>query len=163
MFVAIDRFGGKPVDDNFKNTVKDFLGKYRLTGYELEIQGPSYVPLEIRLRVCVDPNYFGSEIKQRLVEAFSNRDLPDGRRGFFHPDNYTFGQPVYLSQIYAAAMKVKGVTCVTVNVFQRWGKSPNNELDIGFVKIGPFEIARVDTDPNFAENGIIEFDLEGGR
>jgi hypothetical protein len=163
VFVAIDRFGGKSVDDNFRRTVKDYLEKYRLTGYELEIQGPSYVPLEISLRVCIDPNYFQSEVRRMLVDSFSNRDLPDGSRGFFHPDNYTFGQPVYLSQIYAAAMKVDGVSCVTVDIFQRWGKSPNNELETGFVKIGPFEIARVDTDPNYLENGIITFEVEGGR
>ena len=38
-----------------------------------------------------------------LLDVFSARDLPDGRRGVFHPDNFTFGQPVYLSRLYAAA------------------------------------------------------------
>jgi hypothetical protein len=48
--------------------------------------------------------------------------LPDGRRGVFHPDNFTFGQPVYLSQIYAAAQAIDGVASVDVTQFERQGR-----------------------------------------
>ena len=60
------------------------------------------------LEVCVEPGYFRSDVKQALLERLSSRVLPDGQRGFFHPDNFTFGQPVYLSPIFAAAMAVSG-------------------------------------------------------
>ncbi len=39
-----------------------------------------------------------------LLDALERpRPLPDGRRGLFDPDNFSFGQTVYLSPIYAAA------------------------------------------------------------
>ena len=67
------------------------------------------------------PNHFRSDVERELFEYLSNRDLPDGRRGLFHPDNFTFGQPVYLSAIYAAAHQVTGVESVEVHTFQRLG------------------------------------------
>ena len=48
----------------------------------------------------------------RCSRCSAARDLPDGRRGLFHPDNFTFGQPVYLSRLYAAAHAVDGVDSV---------------------------------------------------
>jgi hypothetical protein len=38
--------------------------------------------------------------------------------GFFHPDNLTFGEGVYLSKLVAAAQAVPGVEGVTVKTFR---------------------------------------------
>ena len=89
--------------------------------------------------------------------------------GFFHPDNFTFGQPVYLSQIVAAVMATPGVYWVDVddtppkpNRFQRWSFSPRGEVAAGQISMGRLEIARLDNDPNHAENGRIDFLMQGG-
>jgi hypothetical protein len=60
-------------------------------------------------------------------------------------------------------MKVEGITFASVERFQRWREAYNNELDEGVIKMASFEIARLDNDPNFPENGRIEFIIEGGR
>jgi hypothetical protein len=161
IFVTIDRIGGLPVDDNFKIETVKFLNKYRLAGYDIEVNGPVYVPLKIELDICLKPGYFASEVNQELLRVFSNRTLADGRKGFFHPDNFTFGQSLYLSQVYEAAMKIEGVLSVIIKVFQRWGRKSNNELDTGVIKVGMLEIIRLDNDLNFAENGIIDFNFNG--
>ena len=67
--------------------------------------------------VCVKPDYFRSHVKEGLRDLFSSRTLPDGRRGVFHPDNFTFGQPVYLSSLYAAAQSVDANT-MTLQYFE---------------------------------------------
>lgn len=41
MFVAVDRMGGLAVDDAFKADFAAFLERFRLAGYDLEIQGRS--------------------------------------------------------------------------------------------------------------------------
>ncbi|MCC5670224.1 hypothetical protein LC653_42150 [Nostoc sp. CHAB 5784] len=51
----------------------------------------------------------------------SDRILSDGKRGVFHPDNFTFGQPVYLSRLYATAQALPGVIAVQITKFQRQG------------------------------------------
>ncbi len=167
MFLTVDRMGGLPVDPAFEDDLRLFLERFRLAGQDLEIDGPRFVPLELAFVVCVEPNYFRSDVKEALLEVFSNRDLPDGRRGFFHPDNFTFGQPVYLSQIVAAAMQVTGVRWIDTsdqspNLFKRWGESAHGEFDKGQIDLGRLEIARLDNDPSQRENGKIELIMQGG-
>src|SRR5690606_17793785 len=102
MFITTDRVGGRPIDDAFEADLREWLGRYKLAGHDVEIEPPIFVPLDIALTVCVKPGYFRAHAKAALLEIFSSRDLPDGRRGYFHPDNFTFNQRVYLSPIIAA-------------------------------------------------------------
>jgi hypothetical protein len=88
--------------------------------------------------------------------------LPDGRKGFFHPDNFTFGQPVYLSQIYGAVLAVPGVQRVSATVFQRYGRPANNELVNGVLPVLGREIALLDTVANSLERGQLILTMAGG-
>jgi hypothetical protein len=161
-FVTADRVGGQAVDDRFEVDLRSYLDRYRMAGVDLEINGPIPVPLELSLLICVKAGHFRSDVKQALLRAFANRSYPDGRRGFFHPDNFTFGQSLYLSRVYEAALAVDGVESVEVQKFQRWGKTPQGELAAEVLTVGPFEVIRLDNDPNFPENGKIEFNMAGG-
>ena len=162
MFITIDRAGGRRVDATFEDDIRAFLEYYRLAGYDVEINGPIFVPLDLAMTVCVKSGYFRSTVKQALLAAFSNRDLLTGERGFFHPDNFTFGQSVYLSQIYEAAMSIAGVQSVNITRFQRWGKAANEELNNGVLTPNRLEVIQLDNDPNFAENGKLDFVMQGG-
>jgi hypothetical protein len=161
-FVTFDRQDGLPVDATFKGAMQKALERYRLAGYDLEFNGPVYVPLEIVMMVCVKRGYFRSNVKQSMLKTFSSTVLANGRRGFFHPDNFTFGQPLYLAQIYQVAMAVDGVDSVKVLRFKRWGKTDGGEAPAGELKPGLFEVLRLDNDPNYPENGKIEFDMQAG-
>src|SRR5258708_20301822 len=86
----------------------DWVTGFTQAGYDLEINAPIYVPLDIVVDVCVAPYHFRGDVEQALLIALSNRALPDGTLGFFHPDNFTFGQPLYLSQLYQAILAVEG-------------------------------------------------------
>jgi hypothetical protein len=121
------------------------------------------VPLEIDMGVCVKPEYFRSDVKSALLDVFSNGVRPDGQRGIFHPDNFSFGQAVYLSHIYHAAMAVNGVASVEVTKFQRWNAPDEEALHSGALALGRIEIARLDNDPDFPENGVLRIHLEGGK
>lgn len=169
MFINVDRKGGRQVDDEFKNKLHAFLEPFRMAGYDIEIKGSQFVPLDIAMTVCVAPGYSLSDVKIALLETFSSVELPDGRLGFFHPDNFTFGQPVYLSRAITTAMKVQGVQWVDMddrdpkpNCFRRLGQPSRGELEEGRINMGRLEIARLDNDPNRPENGRIEFYMEGG-
>jgi hypothetical protein len=113
--------------------------------------------------VCVAPNYFRSDVRAALLEIFSNRVLPDGRRGQFHPDNFTFGQTVYLSPIIAAAQKVPGVSSVEIIGFRRQGTADPKPLQDGQLPLGRLEIARLDNDPSFPERGLFTLTAVGGK
>jgi hypothetical protein len=162
VFVTVDRKLGREVDADFKNEMRAYLERYRIAGYDLEINSPVFVPLDILLLACARPGHYRANVKEVLLARFSNRETADGKRGFFHPDNFTFADPVYLSRIYEAAMEVAGVASVVVRRFQRFGKTANSEIDKGVLTTAPLEIVRLDNDPNFPENGKIEFQIEGG-
>lgn len=166
MFITIDRKNGHEVDDAFEAELVDFVNRFRLAGHDIEIEPPVFVPLDIVMTVCVHKGYFKDKVKQALLETFSSRDLPGGKRGFFHPDNFTFGQPVYLSQVIDTAMQVTGVKWVDLkgepNRFQRWGEAAHHEVNDGQIAMERLEIARLDNNPSAPENGKIEFIMEGG-
>jgi predicted phage baseplate assembly protein len=166
LFLTVDRKGGRPVDAAFQQELCAFLEAFRLAGHDLEIDPPIFVPLEIRLPICVGPRYRRADVERALLQRFGNGTLPDGVPAFFHPDRYTFGQPVYLSQLVSAAMEVPGVTWVDTarseTRFQRQGHAPADELSKGLIPMGRLEIARMDNDPSFPEHGKLSFLLEGG-
>ena len=123
VFITVDRFGGLPVDDEFEEQASAITSSaIAWPGHDLEVDAPRFVSLEIEMHVCVKPDYFRSDVKPRLLDIFSNRVLPDGRRGLFHPDNFTFGQTVYLSPLIAAAQAVAGVASVRDHRFPTPGQ-----------------------------------------
>jgi hypothetical protein len=162
VFITVDRVGGRPIDDGFEDELRAFLDPFRLAGHDIEIEAPQFVSLRLELSVCVAPGYVRSTVKAALLEVFSSRTLRGGRRGFFHPDNFTFGQPVYLSGIVAAAMDVAGVEWVDVTAFHRYGEPGQSGLEDRELRLGRLEIARLDNDPSRPENGRIEIEMEGG-
>jgi hypothetical protein len=95
--------------------------------------------------------------------VLGSRTRADGTRGLFHPDNFSFGQTVFLSPLYAAARTVAGVASVQVTRFQRQGQPDPTPLADGFMPLGRLEIARLDNDPNFPEHGVLRLELHGGK
>jgi Baseplate J-like protein len=162
VFITVDRTGGQPVDRAFRQQLRDFLERFRMAGHDLEINDPQFVALDLAMTVQVMPNYYRSAVKAALLTTFGRDRLPDGRPGFFSPEQFTFGQPVYLSQVIAQAMAVAGVQAVKVTRFHRWGEPPVNELATGQITFGALEIARLENDPNAPEQGRLTVNLEGG-
>ena len=121
-----------------------------------------HVPLDIQLQICVASGYFAADVKAALLETFTASVDRHGRPGFFHPDGFTFGTPLYLSAVVARAMAVAGVASVDIRRFQRWGRSAKGELAAGVITASQLEVLRADGDLNFPENGQISFIVEGG-
>ncbi len=163
VWVAVDPFGSEEADQSLLDEIARKLHHYRLIGHDLVVKSAHRVPLDIGLTICIGPNYLRSHVKAELLKIFSNKRLTDNKWGFFHPDNLTFGDDIYLSKIIAAAQAVQGVESVTVTRMQRWGEAENNEIENGVLPLSPLEIARLENDPVFPENGKLSLDMRGGR
>ncbi len=162
IFLTVDRKGGRPLDEPFKAALRSFLERFRMAGHDIAIEEPRFVPLDIAMKVQVEAGYFRTTVKQALLETFSNRVLLNGQLGFFAPDQLTFGQSVYLSQVIQFAVKVDGVRSLDIIRFQRLGRRAQGELKTGEITFAPLEIARLDNNPANPEQGRIEFEMEGG-
>lgn len=163
VFITADRLGGAAVDAAFEAGLRGWVEPYRMAGQDVEVDAPRPVALELALRICVAPDHFSSDVKRALLQVFSKRTFPDGRRGFFHPDNFTFGQTLYLSAVYAAAQAVTGVTSVEVVRFKRRGRPGPDVPADGKLVFAATEIPRLDNDPSFPERGVCELIMEGGK
>ncbi|MBW4659730.1 MAG: baseplate J/gp47 family protein [Drouetiella hepatica Uher 2000/2452] len=165
IYITVDREEGESIEGDFKQKLLAFLEEFRLTGHDIEIENPRFVALDIEMTVKVKSGYFQSAIKKALMDAFSKQILATQQKGFFHPDRFSFGDPVYLSQVISSAIAVEGVESVNVTQFKRWVESDDQgrrALELGQIAFDLLEIARLDNDPSSPENGRIEFQMEGG-
>jgi predicted phage baseplate assembly protein len=161
--ITVDREGGLPLDRNFEADLAANIERYRMAGHDLNFNDPVFVSLHLGLQVCVSRDYFRSDVKQALLEIFNSGMRRDGSRGLFHPDNFSFGQTIYLSPWHAAARQVRGISSVRVTRFSRQGDEDPKPLADRFIQLGRLEIARLDNDPNFPEHGVLELTMLGGK
>ena len=163
VFLTVDRKGGLPVDKDFQTGMRDHIERFRLAGYDVVVDSPRFVSLEIEILVCVKPGYFRENVKEALLEVLSGGRLADGRLGVFHPDRFSFGQPVYLSRIYEAVLGVAGVQSAVVKTFQRQDEDSPDALEEGKLVLGRLEIARLENDPNYPDHGVLRIEMGGGQ
>ena len=117
--VAVDALGSGEPSPELLGSVSYALERYRRIGHDLVVGPARDVPLDIALTVCATPGHQHGQILAELYRLLGSRRLPGGRLGFFHPDALTFGDPVRLSRLVAAAAAVPGVESVTVTRLSR--------------------------------------------
>lgn len=169
--IAIDPAGfavaGDAVSDmlwaELSPRIASHLEAVRLIGEDLELRPPRYVPLEILVVVCVADTYWREDIREVLEQEFSDTWTPDGRRGFFHPDQWTFGQALHRSAIEGRIGRIAGIRHVVRITMKRFSAPqpglPGREvLDMAFD-----EVLLLANDPAHLERGSIRFELQGGR
>jgi predicted phage baseplate assembly protein len=163
VFATVDPAGTDMLDPGTETAVRTQLTRYKLAGYDLEIDPPQYVALHIGLVVCAAPDHFRADVRVAVRQALSAATLTDGTRGLFHPDNFTFGQPLHLSRLYAAVEAVPGVDSAEVVTFHRYGRPAAGELRRGRIDAGRLEVLRLDNDPSFPEHGVLSIAMRGGK
>jgi hypothetical protein len=174
--ITVDPLGGTTLTDEQLDELADYLNAVRLIGEDLEIRPPVFVALDIQLVVCAHPSFWPEDLTAVLEEEFSDGYTGDGRLGFFHPDNFTFGQILHSSQIIGRALEVPGVDRVLKLSIRRWdqaGGPTNSVLVINpedlptsedlKIEVGANEIILVANDPNALEDGRMAIRVEGGR
>lgn len=174
--VAIDPSGGNLLAEPLRRQIATHLDAVRLIGEDLEVRPARYVPLDIFIRVCAHPDYWPEDLRRQLELEFSDGYTPDGRSGLFHPDNWSFGQPLHSSQLIGRALSVQGVGRVLLASIRRLhglsgpslttitaapGEVPTPVVEK--LEVRSFEIIQVANDPSRLETGRLNFEILGGR
>ncbi|MFP3556879.1 putative baseplate assembly protein [Paraburkholderia sp. SIMBA_049] len=163
VFITVEPSGGGVPGGTLRHGVARKVDAFRLAGQDFELEGPDYVPLDIELTVCVDPDYVQRDVQKALLEALGSGTLPDGQPAFFAPGRFKLGQTVYLSPIYTAARAVAGVQSVSATVFQPQGVQTSVWLHRAEIALGPFQAARMDNDPSLPDHGRLRLVMRGGK
>jgi hypothetical protein len=168
--VAADPLGTETADSELLAEIAAYLEPYRRIGHDLAVRAPDYVALDLGLSVCVLPGYLRGNVEGALLAVLGTGVLAGGMPALFNPDRLTFGQGVYLSPIVAAAQAVPGVMEVEVTRLAPYlpgtpapTTTPDQVPKNGVLALGPFQIARLDNDPNAPANGRLTLLLRGGR
>lgn len=162
-FVTVQRAGGAEVDEPFAARVTAALEPLRPAGHALAVRGPAWAALDVVLGVRVAPHRFRRAVESALAAALGDEVLADGAPAFFHPDRWSFGQPVHLAPLVAAAMGVDGVEDVTAVRFRRMDAAAGTPAVVDPVPVGAREVARADTRRGTGPAyGRVAFHVEGG-
>jgi hypothetical protein len=159
--VVIDPEGTTKLSEVLRASVEQQLDSVHLIGEDIEVRAPEFVPLIIVVDVCISRDYWIDDVAPVIEQAFSNSYTPDGRQAFFNPDRWTFGQPLYASEIDGVLQKIEGVEHVISIRFTRWWNQTVTYSEV--MPIAPEEIVLVENDPSRMETGSITFTYLGGR
>jgi hypothetical protein len=163
VFIAAEPLTGGNLTPALKKALSKSENQYRLAGQDIQLESPQYVSLDIALTVCVDPDYFRSDVFKALQQVLGCGLLPNGQKAMFYPGNFVLGQTVYLSPIYTAVRTVAGVTSVQATKFQPQGVNTTAYLTAGELPLGAFQVARMENDPSFPNHGQLTLNLMGGK
>ena len=143
----------------------DWVTRFTQAGYDLEFEQPRYVPLGLELHVCAKRDHLRPDVEQAVLEALGSKP-----GGFFDPDRFSFGDPLYLSQLAATVEAVSGVDSVTPLRFARLhddDPDPSRpataaHVDSGMIAAERLEVLRLDNDPSRPERGELRLVMGGG-
>jgi hypothetical protein len=147
--------GGAALAPGFAATIGAGLNRWRLAGRDLAVRAGQYVPLQLRIGLCLAPGHFRSGVVPAARAALV------GPEGLFALRSARFGATIHLSRIIATVAAVPGVSSCTVRAFHRFWAMPAGELADGFLRLGASELPRLDADPSRPENGVLVLDIDG--
>lgn len=164
--ISVDPFAEVREPEKLNEEIETHLRRFARVGHEVDVRPPMYQPLFIELKVDVHSGFLKGEIREELLTIFSTGILADGTRGFFHPDNLTFGSSIYLSRMVAAAKKVSGVANVEVLQMRRTSEGPaesQQHKDDGVLTLKEFEIPLITNHPHRPHEGSFVIRMRGGK
>jgi hypothetical protein len=162
-FAAVGDEESDALWDALRPRIAAHLESVRLIGEDLELRPPRYVPLDILAVVCADPAYWREDIRFVLEQEFSDSWTSDGRPGFFHPDQWTFGLALHRSAIEGRIHKIAGVAHIVRIVMKRFSAPLPGAPGAEVLELDFDEVVLVANDPSHLERGIIRFEVQGGR
>ena len=155
-FVTIDPAGAFSLSAELRSEVQRVLDCVRQVGREVFVRDPRYLSLDLEIEICVEPSAYAGQVQERVIEALTVR--PPGlyaRNPFFHPDNFTFGTPLYRAALEAAVQAVPGVLAVEEIQIRVRGLSDWRVFDENVFTVSDDQILRVQNDPRFPDHGSL--------
>lgn len=158
VLVLVDQRESEQLSDDLRARVDARLQALRMTGREVLVRGPEYVPFDVELVVCAQPGVARHHLRDRIYAAL--RPGSAERPGFFHPDRLSFGHDLELGELLAHVQAQPGVRSVKALRFRPL-REPGTTQVFARVRFGATEVARLDADEQHPENGRLRVKVVG--
>jgi hypothetical protein len=89
--------------------------------------------------------------------------LGSGTSGFFNPNNFTFGQSLWLSDLETAVQGAAGVAGVLRVRYRVRGRAASMARLRCSLDVRPDQIIRCDNDPSVPDHGSLKIIVKGGK
>ncbi|MBV8686500.1 MAG: hypothetical protein JOZ90_04210 [Alphaproteobacteria bacterium] len=152
-FVTADPLDAFAYTPSQRTEFANLVDSIRMAGRDAGIRDPLYLSLDLEISFCLVPGQHPGDVRERVVEALTGTG--PGKRPFFDPDNFTFGQPLRRASLEAAVQAVPGVLGVTGICLRRRGTAAWAKFEDTEVPVAMNEILRVDNDPAHPERGTL--------
>ena len=149
-FVSADPDGAFEISDDRFDELQGRLSAVRQVGRCVIAKQPVFVPLDLRIAVCVTPGFAFGEVAGRILKALS-----PARNGFFHPDRFSFGDPLRRPALETAIACVEGVRSVMGIQLRERGIQDYRLFDFKALEVAHNRILKVENDPNRPGQGSI--------
>jgi hypothetical protein len=154
-FVSADPRGAFEISPPRLAELRARMGAVRQVGRPVVVRQPVFIPLDLRIAICVTPGYAFGDVSERVIDALSPQ-----RHGFFDPDRFTFGQPLRRSDLEAAIAKVEGVRAVLDIAYRQRGQTDWTLFDTPQITAADNRILKVENDPDRPGQGSIRVYIE---
>jgi predicted phage baseplate assembly protein len=129
------------------SNLRRFLDGRRDPNVRLRIQDFTPVYLAVTVQVVINARYPHQATLNRVNAVLNPGVNPDGSLGFFAFERLGFGEPIYLSSLYAAIQAIPGIDNALVTVLARVSPPPADPPSVVPHDIlpGPTEVAVIDS------------------
>jgi predicted phage baseplate assembly protein len=154
-FVTADPLGAFQLSPGQRSELTNLMDCVRQAGREVFVRNPRFVNIDLEIRICVEPFAYAGQVKARVLEALLGRQGVRPTKGFFHPDNFTFGTPLQRAALEATIQEVSGVRGVEQMRIRARGITDWRNFDELVFEVRHDQIIRLENDLRFPERGSL--------
>ncbi|WP_437733117.1 baseplate J/gp47 family protein [Sorangium sp. So ce1335] len=153
VLVLVDPEGQAELSEGLRRAVHDRIDALRMTGREHFVSAAEYVPIDVRLGICVEPGSLPHRVRAAVLAAL--RPGSSAHPGFFHPDRLSFSEALELGDLLAFVQRLPGVRSVKALRFRKL-KVPSDKDVEPRITLAPTEVVRNDGDDDRPDNGKLK-------
>jgi len=161
-FVTPDPFGKAFLSDDDAVALEKHLDRFRQAGREVHVLDPEYADLDLEVEICAEPYAFPGEVKEQVLIALFGKKGDFPQPGYFSPDRFSFGAPLFRSTLESSIQSVPGVRAVEEILIRRGGWFDWQPFDTFYYDPGPNSIIRIENDRLHPDRGTIKIHIHGG-
>jgi hypothetical protein len=154
-FVTPDPLGSFELSPEHRTELENLMDCVRQAGREVFVRNPRFVNIDLEIKICVEPFAYAGQVKTRVLEALVGRKGVRPTKGFFDPDNFTFGTPLRRAALEAAIQDVAGVRGVERMCLRARGITELREFVELTFNVRHDQVIRLQNDLRFPERGSL--------
>jgi hypothetical protein len=158
-FVTPDPLGSFELSEDRRLELEGLMDCVRQAGREVHVSDPVFVDIDLDIALCIEPGAYFGQVQERVVRALAGPARFGEPLQFFHPDTFSFGDPLYRAELEAAIHAVPGVLAVEEIKLRRRGQTDYELFTATRIEIGSDRILRLRNDPRRPGQGSLRVRL----